>query len=65
MNQQIYTRLRSPAFYAALLGLLKLTMQAFGVDIITDEQVNTIANGLSTLVTVVGVALNWGVGNTN
>ncbi len=59
MNEKVYARLKSPTFYIAILGALKLTMQAFGVEIISDEQVNTIANGLATLMTVVGVACGW------
>ena len=63
MSRQIYLRLKSPTFYLAILGTLKLIMQAFGLDIISDEQVNTIANGLSALTTVVGVACGWESGD--
>jgi uncharacterized membrane protein len=59
MNPKVYKRLRTPAFYVALLGATKLVTDAFGLQIISDEQVNTIANGLAAIVTVVGVALGY------
>jgi uncharacterized membrane protein len=38
-----------------LLGAAKLVLDAFGVHIISDGQINDIANGVASLVTVVGV----------
>ncbi len=58
-NKKLYSRLTRPAFYVALLGAAKLVTDAFGVTLITDEQVNSIANGLATIVTVVGVAIGY------
>jgi len=49
-------QLKSPAFYVGILGGMKLILMAFGIDIITDEQVNNIANGFAALFTVIGVA---------
>ncbi|QSO54790.1 hypothetical protein JZ785_14265 [Alicyclobacillus curvatus] len=41
----------------AILGAVKLILQAFGVDIITSQQVDDIANGIAALVTVIGVIM--------
>lgn len=62
MNQKVYKRITSPAFYIAILGAGKLALQAFGYELITDEQINAIANGLSTLAAVIGVVVGWDTG---
>jgi hypothetical protein len=41
-----------------LLGAAKLTLEAFGYSIITDEQINAIANGVAATATVVAAFLN-------
>ncbi len=41
----------------ALLGAVKLILQAFGVDVITSQQVDSIANGIAALITVAGVIM--------
>jgi uncharacterized membrane protein len=53
MNQNI----KNVAFWGGILGAIKLITDAFGYNIITDEQVNQIANGIASLCTVIGVAL--------
>mgnify|MGYP000897571342 FL=1 len=58
-QDKIFSRLSKPAFYIALLGAGKLVADAFGCPIITDDQVNAIANGLACLVTVIGVAMGY------
>lgn len=58
-NSKVYSRLKSPAFYVAILGAAKLVTDAFGLTLITDEQINAIANGLSAIATVVGVAIGY------
>ncbi len=58
-NIKLYSRLCKPAFYVALLGAAKLVTDAFGLQLISDGQVNDIANGLATLITVVGVAMGY------
>ncbi|MCL6547533.1 MAG: hypothetical protein K6T30_01335 [Alicyclobacillus sp.] len=40
-----------------LLGALKLILQAFGYNILTDQEVNDIANGVAAVVTVIGVIM--------
>lgn len=42
----------------AILGAIKLVIQAFGYDVINDEQINAIANGVASIVAVVGVLLS-------
>jgi phi LC3 family holin len=56
---KLYSRLSRPAFYIAMLGAIKLITDAFGYSLITNEQINAIANGVATLVTVIGVAVGW------
>ena len=41
----------------ALLGAVKLILQAFGMDVITSQQVDSIANGIAALITVAGVIM--------
>ena len=59
MKEVTFKRLNKPAFYVAILGALKLITDAFGMQIITSDQINDIANGLAAIVTVVGVAAGW------
>jgi len=58
-NTKLYSRLTKPAFYFALLGAAKLVFDAFGLQFISDDQVNSIANGLAAIVTVIGVAIGY------
>jgi len=58
-KKALYKRLSSPAFYLALLGASKLMLDAFGVKIITDEQINAIANGTATLFATIGIAVGY------
>ncbi|MEN6391072.1 MAG: hypothetical protein ABFD04_11705 [Syntrophomonas sp.] len=58
-NTKLYNRLCRPAFYVALLGAAKLVTDAFGLQLISDDQVNSIANGLAALATVAGVAIGY------
>ncbi|MCL6452124.1 MAG: hypothetical protein K6T78_00680 [Alicyclobacillus sp.] len=41
----------------AILGAVKLILQAFGVNIITDQQIDAIGNGVAALITVIGVIM--------
>ena len=59
MKEQTYKRLTKPAFYIAILGAAKLVTDAFGLQIITSDQINDMANGLAAQATVVGVAVGW------
>ncbi|HWQ76699.1 MAG TPA: hypothetical protein VN441_15440 [Syntrophomonas sp.] len=61
-KKKLYKRLVSPAFYLALLGACKLVLNAFDIAIITDEQINAVANGLATLFVMVGIAIGYDVG---
>ena len=42
----------------AVLGAVKIVLQAFGLDIITDDQINAIANGVAAIVTIFGVVMS-------
>lgn len=41
----------------ALLGAVKLALNSFNIDIITDSQVNEIANGVAAVLTIGGVVM--------
>lgn len=51
-------KLRKPALVIAILGAVKLVTDAFGVQVLTDENINAIANGVSAIATVVGILIN-------
>ena len=42
----------------AILGALKLVLNAFGIDIITEQNINDIANGIAAIVTIAGVIMS-------
>lgn len=42
----------------AILGAAKLVLNAFGVDIISDNDINNIANGVAAVISIVGVYMN-------
>ncbi|WP_164716782.1 hypothetical protein [Paenibacillus whitsoniae] len=52
MNVNYYT------LALGLLGAVKLILNAFGVELFTDETMNAIANGLAAIMAVVGVYTN-------
>ena len=51
-------KLRTPVIVAGLLGAVKLATNAFGLDIISDDQINTIANGVSAVAAVIATLIN-------
>lgn len=51
-------KLRKPALVIAILGAVKLVTDAFGMQILTNENINAIANGVSAVVTVIGILIN-------
>lgn len=51
-------KLRTPAIIAGLLGAVKLATSAFGLDIISDDQINAIANGVSAVAAVIATLIN-------
>lgn len=51
-------KLRKPALVVAVLGAVKLVTDAFGMQILTNENINAIANGVSAVVTVIGILIN-------
>ncbi|WP_211234377.1 hypothetical protein [Paenibacillus taiwanensis] len=42
----------------AVLGAVKLILQSFNIDVITDEQINAIANGAAAIAAVVGIMVS-------
>ena len=55
---QMLEKLRKPALVIACLGAVKLVTDAFGLQLLTDESINDIANGVSALATVIGILIN-------
>jgi len=51
-------RLRRPTIVMGLLGAVKLAAGSFGYDIISDEQINAIANGVSAIAAVIATLMN-------
>jgi len=51
-------KLRKPIIVSGLLGAAKLAASAFGYDIISDDQINAIANGVSALAAVIAALIN-------
>jgi len=47
-----------PLLVAGIVGSIKLLADTLGYQIITDEQVNAIANGVSAVVAIIAVFLN-------
>lgn len=41
----------------AIVGAGKLILQAFGVDLITEQQIDALANGIAAVITIVGVVM--------
>jgi uncharacterized membrane protein len=54
----MYEKMKKPLFWTGVIGAVKLATDAFGIQLITNEQVNAIADGLAALATVVGVAVS-------
>lgn len=54
MNQQI----NYITVLVAVLGAVKIVLQAFGIDVVTDQMINDIANGVAALVTIFGVVMS-------
>jgi len=51
-------KFRKPALAIAILGAVKLVTDAFGVQILTNDSINEIANGVSAVATVIGILIN-------
>jgi len=51
-------KLRKPVIVVGLVGALKLATDAFGLNIITDDQVNAIANGVSAVAAIIATLIN-------
>jgi len=54
----VLERLRKPTIVMGLLGAVKLAAGAFGYDIISDEQINAIANGVSAIAAIIATLMN-------
>lgn len=59
-KKALYKRTSSPMFWAAVIAAMKVALSPFGVTFIRDEDVDAVANGLSTLIILLGIF--WGYG---
>ena len=51
-------KLRKPTIIAGLIGAIKLATDAFGLNIIADDQVNAIANGVAAVAAIIAALIN-------
>ena len=51
-------KLKKPAFWLAIIGAIKLITDAFGLQLISSEQVDQISNGLAAIFAVVGIYIS-------
>lgn len=56
-NRNLYT------LTIGLLGAIKLTLESFGIHVITDEQINSIADGVAAVFAVAGVIMSHNKAN--
>ncbi|KIL38292.1 hypothetical protein SD70_27125 [Gordoniibacillus kamchatkensis] len=52
-----WNKLKQPTFIIAVLFSFKLILQPLGIDI-PDQQLNAFANGISALVTIIGIFMD-------
>jgi len=51
-------KFRKPALAIAILGAVKLVTDAFGLQLLTNDSINEIANGVSAVVAIIGILIN-------
>lgn len=51
-------KLRKPFLVVSILGAVKLVTDAFGISFLDDNSINSIANGVAALATVIGILIN-------
>lgn len=54
-----FETLKKPAFWIAILGAVKVVASSFGYELFQEDQIETIANGVAAIVTVVGVTVSY------
>lgn len=51
-------KFRKPTLVVAILGAIKLVLDVAGVPVLTDDNINAIANGVAAIATIVGILIN-------
>jgi len=51
-------KFRKPTLVVAILGAIKLVLDVAGVPVLTDDNINAIANGVAAVATIVGILIN-------
>jgi len=51
-------KFRKPTLVVAILGAIKLVLDVSGVPVLTDDNINAIANGIAAIATIVGILIN-------
>ena len=54
----MFEKMKKPMFWAAIIGAIKLITDAMEVQLISNEQVNQISDGVAALLTVAGVVIS-------
>jgi len=54
----ILEKFRKPTLVVAILGAIKLVLDVAGIPVLTDENINAIANGVAAVATIVGILIN-------
>lgn len=57
-NKFNFDALKKTSFWVSILGATKVITGAFGLELFLDGQIETIADGIAAIATVIGVAIN-------
>lgn len=57
--KQVFDRMRKPQFYLPTLVGAKVALDAFGVHVLTNEQINALVNVFACAVALVGFILGY------
>lgn len=58
-KKALWKRISSPAFWVAMIGACKVVLDAFGIPIITDDEINAVSNALATICIMVGITIGY------
>ena len=53
-------KFQSPLFWAAILGAIKIVLDTVGIQIIDNQKIDALSNGISAAVVLVGVFVDHG-----
>lgn len=53
-------KLTSPLFWAAILGAIKIVLDTIGIQVIDNQKVDALANGIAATVAIIGIFVDHG-----